>query len=78
MMFGMGFWEIMIVFVVVGGMGLIGTALWIWMLIDCAMNEPGEGNDKIVWILVIIFTHWIGALIYLFVRRPRRVAEHGR
>ena len=22
-----------------------GTILWIWMLIDCATNEPSEGNS---------------------------------
>jgi hypothetical protein len=45
---------------------------WIWMLVDCATKEPSEGNDKIIWILVIIFTHWLGALIYYLVRRPER------
>ena len=59
-------------------MGLGGTVLWIWMLIDCATKEPSEGNDKIIWILVIVFTHWIGALIYLLVRRPQRIRELGR
>jgi hypothetical protein len=47
-------------------------AFWIWMLVDCATKEPSAGNDKVIWILVIIFTHWIGALIYYFVRRPER------
>ncbi len=58
--------------------GLVTTAFWIWMLVDCAMNEPSEGNDKIIWILVIIFTHWIGALIYILARRPKRIAEFGK
>ena len=49
-----------------------GIVLWIWMLIDCVTNEPSEDNNKIVWILVIALAGWIGALIYLFVRRPRR------
>ncbi len=53
--------------------GLALTAFWIWMLVDCAVNEPSEGNDKIVWMLVIIFTYFIGALIYFFVRRPTRI-----
>ena len=44
-------------------LALAGTVLWIWMLIDCATNEPSEGGDKIVWILVILFTHGLGALI---------------
>ena len=46
--------------------------LWIWTLIDCIKNEPTEGNERIVWVVVIAVTHWIGALIYLIVRRPQR------
>ena len=60
------------------GLGLLGTVLWIWMLIDCATKEPSTGNDKSVWSLVIALTHWIGALIYLLVRRPQRIAQTGR
>ena len=58
--------------------GLAGTAFWIWMVIDCAMKEPSDGNDKLVWILIIIFTHWIGALIYFLVRRPKRIEQYGQ
>ena len=46
--------------------------LWIWTLIDCIKNEPTEGNERIVWVVVIAVTHLIGALIYLIVRRPQR------
>ena len=35
------------------------------------------GNDKIVWVLVIILLNGLGALIYLTVRRPERVQRHG-
>lgn len=52
--------------------------LWIWTLIDCIKNEPAEGNERIVWVVVIAVTHWIGALIYLIVRRPQRKALLGR
>ena len=58
-------------------LGVCGTILWIWMIVECATREKSEGNDKIVWILVIVFTHWIGALIYLLVRRPQRIRELG-
>jgi hypothetical protein len=47
-------------------------------LMDCAMNEPSQGNEKIVWIIIIVFTHLLGALLYLLLRRPRRIAETGR
>ncbi len=66
------------VFCGVFAIGIAGTILWIWMLVDCATNEPSEGNDKILWILVIVLTHWIGALIYLLVRRPERIRKFGR
>jgi hypothetical protein len=58
-------------------LGITGTVFWIWMIIECATKEPNQGNEKIVWILVIVFTHWIGALIYFFVRRPQRIAQFG-
>jgi hypothetical protein len=59
------------------GVGVIGTIFWIWMLIDCATKEPSSGNDKLIWILIIIFTHLLGALIYFLVRRPKRIREFG-
>ena len=71
--------EITCFFFLIGAVfGLGGTIFWIWMLVDCATKEPSTGNDKVVWILVIALTHWIGALIYFFVRRPQRQAEIGR
>lgn len=59
-------------------LGIGGTIFWIWMIVDCATNEPSQGNEKIVWILVIVFTHWIGALIYFAARRPDRIRQFGK
>lgn len=61
-------------FVVVVGL----TYLWIWTLIDCIKNEPTEGNERIVWVVVIAVASWIGALIYLIARRPKRIGSLGR
>jgi hypothetical protein len=58
--------------------GIGGTVLWVWMLVDCATNEPPEGNDKVIWIVIIVLTHFLGALIYLLVRRPERLRLYGR
>ena len=46
-------------------------------LAGCATKEPSEGNDKVIWILVIVLVHFIGALIYFFARRPQRIARYG-
>lgn len=53
-------------------LGVFLTVFWIWMIFDCVKNEPSTGNDKVVWLLLLIFTHWIGALIYFFVRKAPR------
>ena len=58
--------------------GLGGFVLWLWALIDCLNNEPSGGNDKLIWVIVILFAQFFGALIYLIIRRPRRIEQLGR
>jgi hypothetical protein len=66
----------MMAFFNLGVAGLIALALtvflfvfWIWMLVDCIKNERLSDTQKVVWVLVIIFLHALGALIYLLARR---------
>jgi hypothetical protein len=61
-----------------GAIGLAGLVLWIWMLIEVLTRETDEGNNRLIWTLVIVFTHWIGALIYLLVRRQERIRKLGK
>jgi len=51
---------------------LLGTAFWVWMLVDCAINETLERNSKVTWVIVIAVTSWLGALVYFFVGRRGR------
>lgn len=58
--------------------GLIVLALaiavfvfWILMLIDCVKRQFKGDSEKIVWVLVIIFTGIIGALIYYFIVKAK-------
>ncbi len=37
---------------------------WVWMLIDCIKSNLKD-PDKLIWILIIFFFHFIGALLYL-------------
>jgi cytochrome bd-type quinol oxidase subunit 2 len=47
---------------------------WIIMLIDAIKNAPEK--TKLIWVIVIVFTHIIGALIYYFVeKRPKNKAK---
>lgn len=77
-MFDMFFGFSFLMFFLFFGIGIAGTLFWLWMLIDCATKEPSEGNDKLIWVIVIIFTNLLGAIIYFFVRRPKRIQEYGR
>lgn len=60
------------------GIGVLAAIFWIWMIIDVAQNEPENGNDKIMWILVVVLAGIIGAAVYYFVRRPERISKFGR
>lgn len=39
-------------------------AFWIWMLVDCLQNQSFEGNDKLIWVIVLIFLNVVGAVLY--------------
>jgi prolipoprotein diacylglyceryltransferase len=60
------------------GIGILATIFWVWMIIDVAKNEPENGNDKVIWILVVILAGVIGAAVYYFVRRPERMSKFGK
>ena len=47
--------------------GVLLLIFWIWMLIDCLKRDFRKDVEKIVWVLVIIFLHVLGAAIYYFV-----------
>jgi hypothetical protein len=64
-----------ILFLLFGLITLFGFIFWLWMLIDCATKESDQGNTKVVWIIIIVFTNVIGSVVYWLVRRPQRYAE---
>jgi len=75
---GIGF-ILLLALIVLLAIGLF--AFWVWMLVDCAQApEPiGDNTRRLVWILVLVFTGWIGAILYFFlVRQPRRAGLRSR
>jgi hypothetical protein len=74
-----GFFIVWLVFMLGSALvAALSVALWIWMIIDCVTRESDQGNDKLIWILVIVVVGPLGALIYLLVRRPERQRLLGR
>ena len=51
------------------------AALWVWALVD-AIRVPNDAHyragTKLIWVLVIALTGFIGAAVYLAVGRPAR------
>ena len=57
---------------------ILSFVFWIWMLIDAVTKERAGSQDRLIWALIVLLGGPLGALIYYFVRRPRRKAELGR
>ncbi len=68
---------VLVISVVTGLLILAALAFWLWMLVDCAMNESDEGNIRLIWVLIIIFVHFIGAILYFFFQRRKRLGQAG-
>jgi len=52
-------------------LALLAMAFWIWMLVHAITNNGLGDGEKIAWVLVILFLHFLGALIYFVVGRPK-------
>ena len=57
------------VIIIWGILSLIGFIFRLWMLIDAAKYQE---NNRVVWILIIIFLNALWALIYLLVEKLQR------
>ncbi len=61
-----------------GGMFLLllllaAIGFWVWSLVD-AVRVPDDSyraGSKVVWVLVIALTGFIGSIVYLLAGRPR-------
>ena len=52
----------------------VALILWIWALVDAIQNPGLTGNERIIWVLVILLTNWLGAVLYLLIGRKRKAA----
>ena len=70
----LGGFEVMIlplVFLLLLPVGLAMFAFWIWMLVHAAQNKGLSDGEKVAWVLIIALVHFLGALVYFFVGRPK-------
>ena len=62
-----GLWQWIIIII-----GLFGILLPIVALIDILKNKF-KGNDKIVWVLVVIFFNIIGSILYFTIGKNQKI-----
>jgi len=53
--------------------GIAAFAFWIWAIVDVVKvpdDSMFKAGNRLIWVLVIVLTGLIGAIIYLVVGRP--------
>jgi len=53
--------------------GLFLIGLWVYTLFDCLRNEFEGPNQKLIWIILIIFVPFLGPLMYLGLSKKGKV-----
>lgn len=58
-------------FLIIIGIIVLTSIFWIWMLVDC-LTSSLPTMEKLVWTLVIVFLHILGAILYFAIARKNR------
>ncbi|MGN6089217.1 MAG: PLDc N-terminal domain-containing protein [Actinomycetes bacterium] len=68
-------------FILLGfGIGVGMLVLWVWSLVD-ALRTPDArwrmaGQSKLLWVLLIVFLHVLGSVLYALIARPALRAQY--
>ena len=55
---------------------LAAIVLWLWALVDCLQSKK-DPLEKLLWVVVILFFPFLGALLYLILgTRTRKMKKH--
>ena len=47
------------------------SVFWIIELVDAARRQFNDDTTKVIWIVIILFTHVLGSIIYYFVGKKQ-------
>ena len=62
-------WKGLLFVVAFAVMGLLSAVVWVWMLVDAVRNPRLSVNERVMWVLVIVFLNTLGAIVYYFIGR---------
>ena len=66
---GIGPIELILILVVL----VVTTILPVMALVDVVRSDFKGPNDKVIWVIIILFLNIIGAVLYFFIGRNQRV-----
>ena len=66
---GLGGQELLFILLVLGILFLLPLIA----LVDVIRSDFRGSNDKLIWVVVILFLNIIGALLYFFIGRNQRI-----
>jgi hypothetical protein len=61
--FGLMIWQIIL---------FVTLFFWLFCVID-VLRSSFNGNDKLIWVLVLLFVPILGPFLYLFIGRNKRI-----
>jgi len=67
-----GFLKAIIVFII--PIIIIHTAVLAYFLIDISRSKFKDPNNKILWVVVILFAPLIGAILYLIIGKKQKIS----
>ncbi len=60
---------IFMVLMIIGA--IVSFGIWLWALINAIQNPALDSTMRLIWVLVIVFTGIVGAIIYLIIGRSQ-------
>ena len=60
-------------FVIILSLAVIGA--WVVALVDI-LRSNFEGNEKLLWVLLIIFLPFLGTILYFIIGRNKKVKDN--
>jgi hypothetical protein len=60
------FWDVMLFFFI----WIPAVMLWLFCIFDVIRRHNLGGGAKVLWLIIILLIPWLGALLYLLLRKP--------
>lgn len=54
-------------------LGIIGTIIYIFTIVDVVRSKFHTDTDKLIWILIVIFLPLIGTILWFLIGRGKAV-----